>query len=116
MRIMPRLLARLKSKNHTTQTFQEKSFEQSYGETIQRPKRELTKPQTNDMLVLGEINQGTKKFENIQKNTGLNRKELNSILKGLEKRGLMKVEQKSGMFGPKVELYPTEKGLREFYS
>ena len=28
----------------------------------------------------------------------------------LEKRGLMKVEEKSGLFGPKVELYLTDKG------
>jgi len=37
-------------------------------------------------------------------------------LEDLEKRGLMKVEEKSGLFGPKVELYLTDKGYKEYYS
>jgi len=28
----------------------------------------------------------------------------------------MKVEEKSGLFGPKVELYLTDKGYKEYYS
>ena len=56
------------------------------------------------------INRGAKNFEKIQKITDLERDELASILEDLEKRGLMKVEEKSGLFGPKVELYLTDKG------
>ena len=41
---------------------------------------------------------------------------LNSILEDLEKKGLMKVVKKQGMFGPKVELYSTDKGFKEYYS
>ena len=73
------------------------------------PKSE-SKPETKDIQVLGELNRGAKNFEKIQKITGLERDELASILEDLEKRGLMKVEEKSGLFGPKVELYLTDKG------
>jgi len=46
----------------------------------------------------------------MQKITSLEHDELVSILKDLEKRRLMDVEEKSGLFGSKVELYLTEKG------
>ncbi len=55
-------------------------------------------------------------FKNIQKITGLDREELVSILDDLEKKGLVKVVEKSGPFGPKVELYATDKGFKEYYS
>jgi len=67
-------------------------------------------PETKHLLVLERMNRGAKNFEKIQKITGLERDELASILEDLEKRGLMKVEEKSGLFGPKVELYLTDKG------
>ena len=84
--------------------------------TIEKPTRNLARPETKDMLVLGELNRGSKNFEKIQKITGLKRDELISILDDLEKRGLMRVEQKSGLLGPKVELYATDKGFKEYYS
>ena len=59
---------------------------------------------------------GAKKFENIQQITGLERDELVSILDDLEKRGLMIVETKSGLLGPKVELYATDKGSAKIHS
>ena len=62
------------------------------------------------------MNRGAKKFEMIQKITGLERDELVSILDDLEKRSLMIVEQKSGLFGPKVELYATDKGSAKIHS
>jgi len=67
-------------------------------------------PETKHLLVLERMNRGAKNFEKIQKITGLERDELTSILEDLEKRGLMKVEEKSGLFGPKIELYLTDKG------
>lgn len=94
----------------------EMQFEKTSTNTIEKPVRNLARPETKDMLVLGELNRGAKNFEKIQKNTGLERDELVSILDDLEKRGLMRVEQKSGLFGSKVELYTTDKGLREYYS
>ena len=57
-----------------------------------------------------------KDFSLKQKITGLERDELTSILEDLEKRGLMKVEEKSGLFGPKVELYLTDKGSTKIHS
>ena len=75
-----------------------------------------SKPQTKNMLVLGELHRGVKQFEDIQKNTGLTTEELNSILEDLENNGLMKAQQKSGLFGMKTELVPTDKGFKEYYS
>jgi len=66
--------------------------------------------ETKHLLVLERMNRGAKNFGKIQKITGLERDELVSILEDLEKRGLMKVEEKSGLFGSKVELYLTDKG------
>ena len=74
------------------------------------------KPETKDMLVLGELNRGATTFGEIKKNTGLDSKELDSILKGLETRRLMRVEKVKGLLGNKIELYPTEKGFREYNS
>ncbi len=115
-RIIPRLLRKRGMKNTPSQTYPEGQFGQSSGETVQEQTRESSRPQTKDMLVLGELNRGIKNFENILKNTGLDSNELNSILKDLEKRDLMKVEEKKGPFGTKIELSSTKKGLREYYS
>jgi len=91
-------------------------FEKDSTDTTEKPVRNLARPETKDMLVLGEINRGANNFGKIQKITGLERDELISILDDLEKKGLMKVEEKSGPFGPKVELYATDKGFKEYYS
>ena len=72
--------------------------------------------ETKHLRVLEIMNRGVKKFENIQQITGLKRDELVSILDDLEKRGLMIVEQKTGLFGPKVELYATDKGSAKIHS
>ena len=72
--------------------------------------------ETKHLRVLEIMNRGAKKFENIQQITGLERDELVSILDDLEKRGLMIVEQKSGLLGPKVELYATDKGSAKIHS
>ena len=91
-------------------------FEKESTDTTEKPVRNLARPETKDMLVLGEINRGANNFGKIQKITGLERDELVSILDDLEKKGLMKVEEKSGPFGSKVELYATDKGFKEYYS
>ena len=72
--------------------------------------------ETKHLRVLEIMNRGAKKFENIQEIAGLERDELVSILDDLEKRGLMIVEQKTGLFGPKVELYATDKGSAKIHS
>ena len=113
-RILPRILKKLKSGNSESQEIPQRQFESNSTE-YQEPSKS-SKPQTKNMLVLGELHRGVKQFEDIQKNTGLTTEELNSILEDLENNGLMKAQQKSGLFGMKTELVPTDKGFKEYYS
>jgi hypothetical protein len=122
-RIIPRLLSKKGIGLNTFKTIQERQFppsSDSYSQksSMDSPKPEIapSKPQSKSMLVLGELNRGTKYFENIQKNTGLDNQELESILEDLENNGLIKVHQKQGLFGLKTELLPTDKGFKEYYS
>ena len=128
-RILPRVLKKLKSGNSESQDIPQRQFESNFNRyedqsdnqfesnstEYQEPPKS-SKPQTKNMLVLGELHRGVKLFENIQKNTGLTTEELNSILEDLENNGLMKAQQKSGLFGMKTELIPTDKGFKEYYS
>jgi len=105
----------------------EKNYEMQFKtnqSNVETPRRNFLEPkpesmsrhETKDMQVLGELNRGVKNFETMQKITGLKHDELNSILEDLEKRSLMKVVKKSGLFGPKVELNVTDRGFKEYYS
>jgi hypothetical protein len=88
-------------------------------ETPRRNSPELEpepKHETKDMQVFEVLNYGAENFEKIQKITGLDHDELVSILEDLEKKDMIKVEEKSGLFGSKIELYPTNKGIKEYYS
>ncbi len=111
-RIIPRLVRRWQKKNAT---FTENQFSQS-DPRIERRQESFEKPQNKEMQVLGELNKGTKDFNKIQKNLGINNQELENILKDLENQGLMKVIKKSGPFGIKVQLVPTEKGFKKYYT
>ncbi len=128
-RILPRVLKKLKSGDFQSQEISERQFESDYNRYAEKSADQFEsnpndyqespknpKPQTKNMLVLGELNRGIKLFENIQKNTGLTSEELNSILEDLENNGLMKTQQKQGLFGTKTELIPTDKGFKEYYS
>ena len=122
-RIIPRILSKYGIGKSTASTIQEKQFQSGFDEYSQKPPMEssepqmnTSKPQTKNNLVLGVLNRGSKTFENIQKNTGLNNAELDAILEDLEKNGLMKVVHKQGMFGPKTEIVPTDKVFKEYYS
>jgi len=66
-----------------------------------------------DVIVLGAIKQGIKKFEEIQKITQIEPEELNSILEQLEDRGFIQTKEKKGWFGIKIEITVTEKGVNE---
>ena len=128
-RILPRILKKLKSGNSESQDIPQRQFESNFNRyedqsdnqfesnstEYQEPPKS-SKPQTKNMLVLGELHRGVKQFEDIQKNTGLTTEELDSILEDLENNGLMKAQQKSGLFGMKTELVPTDKGFKEYYS
>ena len=130
-RIIPRILRKRKSQNFASQEVSDKQFESNFNryqdqsdkqfesnpdEFHKESSKTSSKPQTKNMLVLGELHRGVNLFENLQKNTGLTNTELNSILEDLEKNGLMKTQQKQGLFGMKTELLPTDKGFKEYYS
>ncbi len=68
---------------------------------------------SKDIIVLGAIKAGIKKFDKIQKIRHIEPKELNSILEQLENGGFIKVEEKKGLLGIKVEIVVTEKGSEE---
>ena len=123
-RILPRLVRKWKQKDQPeSEKFTQQSFN-STNETIsQTPPRQYhedipreMKPQSLDMLILGELNRGVKSFNSIQRNLGIDTEKLEETLESLEKQGLMKVQHKQGLFGPKIELIPTEKGFKKFYS
>ena len=128
-RILPRILKKLKSGNSESQEIPQRQFESNFNRYEDQSDKQFesnsneyqeppksSKPQTKNMLVLGELHRGVKQFEDIQKNTGLTTEELDSILEDLENNGLMKAQQKSGLFGMKTELVPTDKGFKEYYS
>ena len=128
-RILPRVLKKLKSGNSESQEIPQRQFESNFNRYEDQSDKQFesnsteyqeppksSKPQTKNMLVLGELHRGVKQFEDIQKNTGLTTEELNSILEDLENNGFMKAKQKSGLFGMKTELLPTDKGFKEYYS
>lgn len=116
-RILPRLVRRWRKKDsiHTDNISTESQFKPSNLEMEQR-QESVGKPQTKEMQVLGELNKGVKDFNKIQKNLGIGNQELENILNGLEDQGLMKVIKKKGVVGIKVELYPTDKGFKKYYS
>ena len=66
-----------------------------------------------DVIVLGSIRRGKKKFSNIQNETRISPEELNSILEQLENNGFINVEEKKGLFGKKIELKITDKGSEQ---
>ena len=66
-----------------------------------------------DIIVLGAIQAGIKKFDKIQDITQIEPKELNSILEQLENKGFIQVAEKSGLLGKKIEILVTEKGSNE---
>ncbi|NWJ29887.1 hypothetical protein HX850_03105 [Marine Group I thaumarchaeote] len=66
-----------------------------------------------DIIVLGAIQAGIKKFDKIQKMTQIEPEELNSILEQLENRGFIQVTEKSGLLGKKIEILLTKKGSNE---
>ena len=111
----------MQNSSKSSEQYHEMQFKTNSSK-IETPRRNLLEPEpepkhkTKDMQVFDVLNYGAKNFEKIQKITGLERDELVSILDDLEKRGLMKVEEKSGLFGSKIELYPTNKGIKEYYS
>ena len=71
------------------------------------------KYEPKDVIVLGAIKSGAKKFDKIFKVSKIQPEELNSILEKLEQRGLISVSEKKGMLGKKIEIISTDKGDKE---
>ena len=128
-RILPRVLKKFKSGGINSQEISERQYNSDFNRYEEQSDKQFqstptesqeipksSKPQTKNMLVLGELHRGVRLFENVQKNTGLTNEELNSILEDLETNGLMKTQQKPGLMGMKTELVPTDKGFKEYYS
>jgi len=69
--------------------------------------------ESKDIMVLGAIKNGVKKFEKIQRVAQIDAEKLNLILEKLEKRDLITVEEKKGWLGKKIEIKTTEKGSKE---
>jgi len=121
-RIIPRLVRKWQKKD--VDTFTENRFNtdkpriEQMQESFERPQRQESsqRPQTIETQVLGELNRGIKDFNKIQKNLDIDNQKLENILKDLEEQGLMKVVKKKGFAGIKVELYPTDKGFKKFYT
>jgi len=122
-RIIPRVIRKLQNKdntikdNHFNPNFQQP--EQRH-ETLEKSesfvKQESSdKPLDVEMQVLREINNGNKDFNRIQKNVGIDNQKLENILDDFEEKGLMRVVNKSGITGNKIEIHPTEKGFKKFY-
>jgi len=66
-----------------------------------------------EIIVLGTIRAGIKKFEKIQKIRHVDPKKVDSILEQLENKGLVKIEEKKGFLGKKIEIEITDKGSKE---
>ena len=66
-----------------------------------------------DIIVLGAIQAGIKKFDKIQKMTQIEPDELNSILEQLENSMFIRVVEKNGLLGKKIEIMVTKKGSIE---
>jgi len=66
-----------------------------------------------DIIILGAIRAGIKKFDKIQKIRHVDPDGLNSILEQLENGTLIRVEEKKGLLGMKIEIVVTKKGSKE---
>ncbi len=126
-RIIPRLVRKWQKRNSTSTENQfrpDNTRIEQRQESFERPQRQESfqtqesseRPQNKETRVLGELNRGVKDFNKIQKNLNIHNQELEKILKDLENQGLMKVIKKKGVTGIKVELYPTEKGFKRYYT
>lgn len=121
-RIIPRLIKKWKKQSGMPQQYDSQYYvsndivSESHSKKSEMPSKIDSKPKTTEMLVLGQLTRGTNNFDSLQKILGIDTNTLNSVLEDLEKNGLMQVDQKQGLFGPKIELHPTEKGIKKFYS
>ena len=70
--------------------------------------------ENKETVVLGIISRGVSKFGKISQESNIEPKDLELILQKLENSGLIRVNEKKGLLGTKIEINPTEEGYREF--
>ena len=70
--------------------------------------------ENKETVVLGVISRGVTKFDKISQESNVEPKKLEAILQKLENSGLIRVDEKKGLLGTKIEINPTEEGYREF--
>jgi DNA-binding HxlR family transcriptional regulator len=70
--------------------------------------------ENKETVVLGIISRGVSKFDKICQDSNIEPRDLESILQKLENSGLIKVNEKKGWLGTKIEINPTEDGYKEF--
>ena len=70
--------------------------------------------ENKETVVLGMITRGNSKFDKISQEAKIEPRELELILQKLESSGFIKVEEKKGWLGTKIDIKPTEEGYREF--
>lgn len=66
-----------------------------------------------ELVVLGVVMRGAKKFDRIQRESKLSPEELNAVLERLESSGRIRVQEKKGLLGRKIEIFVTEDGMKE---
>jgi DNA-binding HxlR family transcriptional regulator len=117
-RILPRVIKnwRAKKPGSIQHPMEDRSQYSKYTPNSSGTFRVPSMEKSTDMLVLGRLCDGTKNFESLQKKLNIDHETLNSILGDLENKGLIRVENKQGFFGPKVELYPTKEGIKKYHS
>jgi len=80
---------------------------------IARIKIRRVEQEPKEIIVLGAIKHGIKKFDRIQKITQIKPEELNLILEQLEKSEFIEVVVEKGWLGNKIEILVTQKGSTE---
>ena len=70
--------------------------------------------ENKETVVLGMISRGYSKFDKISQESKIEPRELELVLQKLEKSGLIRVEEKKGWLGTKIDIKPTDEGYREF--
>ena len=70
--------------------------------------------ENKETVVLGIISRGISKFNKISQESNVEPKDLETILQKLENSGLIKVNEKKGWMGTKIEINPTKEGYKEF--
>ena len=64
--------------------------------------------ENKERVVLGMISRGHSKFDKISQEAKIEPRELELILQKLESSGFIKVEEKKGWLGTKININPTE--------